>query len=244
MKGQIWQRLRQRPRLSRKDIALTLIPAVAWGAQIHLRPYLFSQVCFDEPGQCQPETVNFLDALSLNHQSRVADHYSFKTQDLSGYLAFGVPLVWHTGMAAMGRLTPAGALATFGVDAVIIAQSIFWNGWIKETTHAISQRPRPFVYTDPVRLGKDPAHYTSFFSGHTSFSAVSNTALVFTLAGRGAPPWLVAAAATLGSLLIFLTGLFRVLAGRHFATDVLTAAVMGILTAAVIAWLHRDRRTP
>jgi membrane-associated phospholipid phosphatase len=41
----------------------------------------------------------------------------------------------------------------------------------------------------------------------------------------------------------FFTGFFRVWAGKHFITDVLTAVVAGVLVAGAVAWVHRPKNT-
>jgi membrane-associated phospholipid phosphatase len=64
---------------------------------------------------------------------------------------------------------------------------------------------------------------------------------VLVLLGRGAPLWLLALTAFTGQALIFSTGLFRVLAGRHFVTDVIVGMLAGALVAFAVAYLHRPR---
>jgi membrane-associated phospholipid phosphatase len=240
MKGELfWSRIRRPPRLRRIDIVITLVPALVWAAAFRARPAVIEPRCANDPQACAQETVFLPDQLALGLESGKADSVSFIAQDWSGYLALAIPAVWVLGRLAARGLSPAAALASIGTDAVLLLQGALWNGTVNETIRLLVQRPRPFVYADPGRLGQDPAHYTSFYSGHTSFSAVAGTSLVLALVSRGAPAWLAAVAAAGASGLVFVTALTRVLAGRHFVTDVLMGALFGALIALAIGYLHR-----
>jgi membrane-associated phospholipid phosphatase len=233
--------LRHRPRLIPADLWLCLLPALIWVGGIQARSYVMNLQCVESPHLCSPEQVFFLDRLSLGHENATADLISTWSQDLSGTLAFGIPVVWGSWLAFAGHLTPATALAVIGTDLIIIAESVFWTGAIKELTHWVSQRPRPFVYADPKKYGTDPAHYTSFYSGHTSFAMAAGTALILILIGRSAATTTVVGATSLFGLLSLTTAFCRVLAGRHFITDVLVALVAGGIIALLVALLHRAR---
>jgi membrane-associated phospholipid phosphatase len=58
---------------------------------------------------------------------------------------------------------------------------------------------------------------------------------------RGAPTLILLLAGALGQGLIFSTAYFRILAGRHFLTDVICGAIAGTSVALVVTWLHRSR---
>lgn len=235
-----FSRLRHPPRLEKSDIVMILLPALLWGASFLSRKEIIHPRCAETPELCSPATVFFgPDRLSIGRESAKADGLSFTTQNSAGILAFGIPITWSTALLALGQVTPGGWAIAIATDTVILAQASLWNGFLTECVRLVVQRPRPFVYTNPQRFGADPAHYTSFISGHTSFAAAAGLTLVLTLLGRGAPLTLVASSGVLATMLIFLTGLFRVLAGRHFMTDVLAGALGGALIAFFIAWIHR-----
>ncbi len=243
MKWQIWKKLKQAPKLNRSDILLTALPAALWLLTLYSRPFIMDLHCTKDPLSCQKSQIFKPDQLSLeNEYDTEADNHSFLTQNLTAYLAVGVPIAFGLTRIFINLLSPTQALIQVGADLLILGQSIAWNGAINETLRLIVQRPRPFVYQDPFRLGSDPAHYTSFYSGHTSFVASSGSALVFSLLGRSAPTWFIALISIGVGILIFLTGLFRVLSSRHFITDVLFAAFAGILISAWIALIHRRRK--
>ncbi len=246
MKGVSRSPVRVPFRLTRADIALTLVPALLWwAAASYGRQAWISPRCAATPELCSRDSVPVLDRLAIGLESPEADFYSEVSQDVSGIAAFAVPALWSVSLATLGRLTPAGALMAIGTDFVLLAQTAAFNGVFTELSHLVSQRPRPFVYTDPPRRGPNPAHYTSFYSGHTSFAAAACTLLVLLLLARGAPLPLVGASAALGQVLIILTAVLRIFAGRHFLSDVLVAAIAGSLVALAVTHLHRKRgQTP
>jgi membrane-associated phospholipid phosphatase len=190
---------------------------------------------------CSREQVFLIDQPAIDMTSRSADGHSFTTQNLSGYIALSVPALWQTGLAIAGKITPTAALIGYATDLVIIIQSVSWNGALNETARLVAQRPRPFVYANPSVMGVEPSNYTSFYSGHTSFSAAAGTATVLALASRGAPNLVLLFFSSSALVLAFLTGLFRVLAGRHFTTDVIIGGIAGIIVSSAIAFYHRSR---
>ncbi len=236
-------RLTEKPRLRKSDLILTLLPPLIWYAALSSRPYLIETRCASSPEECVKASIFTPDQISLGMLNGKADELSFTTQKLSGMIAVSLPFAWHFTYAALGRVLPGAALVGFATDSVILFQSVAVNGAVNEITRLIVQRPRPFVYGDPKTQGANPAHYTSFYSGHTSFAAATMTALVLMLLGRGAPSILIALLASADFVLVFLTGFFRVLAGRHFATDVLAGALAGSLIAIGVALYHRRQDT-
>lgn len=240
MKNQIWQRLRTAPSLRLADIFILIVPILVWAALFHARPMVMDLICSRNPTPCVAENVFWIDRLAIHVESPIADNHSFTTQNLSGILALIVPLFWVVFEALRGRAAgyKKAAIAAL-TDVLLLAQSVAWNGVLIETARLLVQRPRPFVYSNPILQGADPAHYTSFYSGHTSFAALAGTSMVMTLIGRKAGLPLIISASLVAMTLVFLTGIFRVMAGRHFVTDVLAAAVAGFIVAAFIAYLHR-----
>ncbi len=225
-------------RLVKKDFWLTLIPGLLWLASVRSRSLLITPSCIDPNHPCQKESVFFVDQISMGLNIDPADAYSFFTQNLSVILAIALPLLWNLNRARVRRGLTLRIVRESGADFFIALQAILWNGLFTETSHWISQRARPFVYSDPLVLGLDPAHYTSFYSGHTSVSAVSNTMVLLLLITRRAPTWLLLIDLAVAETLIFSTAYFRMMSARHFLTDVLCGAVAGILTAFFVFALH------
>ncbi|MBC7693269.1 MAG: phosphatase PAP2 family protein [Methylotenera sp.] len=229
------QKFRLPPTLSWADVAYTAVPAVLWGILVQSRARLITPHCVNDPLQCVAGNLFLVDRMSLGMGNPAADSLSFKTQYAAAWLACLIPLLW----TLARRLGLKKSLQASATDLLLFIETTLWNGFITESIRVTVQRPRPFVYADPARLGMDPAHYTSFISGHTSFAAAASTACVLILLGRQAPAWLVGVTTFIGGALIVSTGLFRVLAGRHFATDVVFAAIAGIASAVCVAWIHK-----
>ncbi|MGK5081898.1 phosphatase PAP2 family protein [Bdellovibrionota bacterium FG-1] len=226
------------PKLKRSDFLGTVLPFLFWIGAIYSRGLVIQPHCASQPEQCTPSSLLSMDRLAVGLEVMDADRLSFSTQGLSGILALSVPPLWEGALLLLGRISPMTALFAIGTDFVIFAQTTAWNGLFTETAHLLTQRPRPFVYTDPLRA-KDFSNYTSFYSGHTSFSATATVYLTLTLAARQAPLALVGIAGIGSFALTFSTGLYRVLAGRHFPTDVLFGALMGALVAIGVALRHK-----
>jgi membrane-associated phospholipid phosphatase len=188
-----------------------------------------------------------MDRPSIGHLSGDADFYSYVLQNSTGVAALAAPMLYQGALLVLGKATPQLAAATVGVDLVIFLQSWFINGALNESARIMIGRARPYLYAGPgnspaveSQLFSDPQNYTSFYSGHTSFVTVACIYLFLTLLGRGAPSSLLIGWGLLSECLIVSTGVFRILAGRHFLSDVLVAIVMGSLTALVVAWVHKS----
>ena len=239
MKPSLAEKLLGPARLFRWDLMLIIIPALVWAALIYSRPLLIHPRCIDPQNSCKTENLLKVDQIAVRQNSSQADAYSYFTQNLSGVLAAATPALWSGGLAALGRLSPTSALVAISTDLVILAETTVWNGFLGETVRLIAQRPRPFVYASPADAGTNPSHYVSFYSGHTSFAASAMTALFLILLGRKVPRPLLTGFGAVGIALTLSTGLFRVLAGRHFVTDVVVATLAGVLVATAVALIHR-----
>lgn len=243
MTGQFRKKHQTSPwKLCRLDIWLILIPALLWLSATYARSWVIHPRCLSQPQTCSKQSVYPVDRFLIGMEDGEADHFSYLTQNSSGAWGLAVPLVWHASSALLGRLSGLTALTYFGTDLVLILQTTTWNGLFTEISHLLSQRPRPFVYTDPAQRGIDPAHYTSFYSGHTSFTAAAHSITFLILLARGAPWLILFATAAIGEALIMATAYFRILAGRHFLTDVISGAIAGILVAWIVFHHHRKRK--
>lgn len=111
-------------------------------------------------------------------------------------------------------------------------------------TKSIIRRTRPFVYNSEVAqsLKLKPNARISFFSGHTSMTAVNTffAAKVFSDLYPNSQwkplVWGVAALIPAGM------GFMRVAAGKHFPTDVITGYVIGAGIGILVPHLHRNRK--
>lgn len=240
------QRLRTPPRLTSprfKEALWLIVPGAVWGLAFWSRRWAIQPYCATHPEECQGHHVFFLDQLTLGVQNKTADRWSFITQDSSFYWALGAITIWALLASPVGT-SMRGRLRSLTTDLLILVQTILLNGAATEFLRVSVQRPRPFVYDAPSDLGLTHAHYTSFVSGHSSFSACVGVALFFTLLGRGAPRPLLICAGVISLILAISTAVFRVWAGRHFPTDVFAGAVVGTIAAFTIALTHRTITQP
>jgi membrane-associated phospholipid phosphatase len=128
---------------------------------------------------------------------------------------------------------------------VINLQANFLTGILTRGTHKLLARERPDLdscrqdnqYSRECFLGE----YSSFPSGHTSGAFVAAGLLCAHHQGLGlyGHETLDAAACGLGLAVAGTTGTLRIRADRHYATDVLTGAVIGLGTGLGASWwLH------
>jgi membrane-associated phospholipid phosphatase len=211
----------------KRHLTLLALGATAWWGAFQLRAWI-RPYCAKSVELCQAPLVPAWDRWSIGWSDPRADWLSFLTQDLAGALAVLIPFAY-----VLWRGLPRPRLLQ---DWALLLQATCWNGALKETTHALTQRARPFVYGNPLTEGVDVAHYTSFYSGHTSFAAVASMSLYLALRRHGASPALLRAATVLGIALTTITGLARILAGRHFLTDVVVAAFVGAAVARALTY--------
>jgi len=235
-------RLQLPPRLFKRDLWLTILPFILWAGLVQARPWVLRTHCGPDLTGCPKEQVLPMDQPGLGIENGPADGYSYFTQNLSGVLAFSVPVLYQASQSALGLISPAGAAALAGTDLVLVLESWGINGALTEGIRLIAQRPRPYVYNNPQQ-GMDPQNYVSFYSGHTSFAAAACICLLLILIGRAAPTWLILLAAASSQCLIISTAVFRILSGRHFLSDVLAGAVMGSAVAVGVALSHRSNPT-
>ncbi len=243
MKPQVFETLRQSPIRRPWDWVLLLVAAALWYGAVRSRVLVIDPYCPSQPALCSAEKVPAFDRFLLHSEEPRADEYSFLTQNLSGVIALLLPLLLHLARLFRRQAPLTAAGRSLGLDWMLLLQTTMLNGLLTELTRIIVQRPRPFVFANPER-GYDAANYTAFYSGHTSFAAASMTALWLILLSRGAPRWSLALAGASGFSLVFLTAVYRVLAGRHFLSDTLIAALAGFAVAWCVAWIHRPRTGP
>jgi len=131
-------------------------------------------------------------------------------------------------------------VTSFLRDTLVVGEAILVSGAFDTGFKLAVARPRPFLYgrpaTDP--LVRDAGNYVSFYSGHASiaFAAGMSYAETFALRHPDSPyRWLVyLGAGTAGAGIATL----RVLAGRHFPSDVLVGAAAGSAVGLLVPFLH------
>jgi len=134
--------------------------------------------------------------------------------------------------------------------ALIDLQTLAITGAVQGVTNVLVSRERPYgrncgseqLPADAIDCANS-GHYRSFFSGHSSFSFTS-AALICThhfkheLLGA---PWDALSCAG-GYAVATTTATFRVVSDVHYATDIITGALMGTLVGYGVPLLHYSRR--
>lgn len=219
--------------LTRKDFFLILLPIMGIALAHSVRPYVMQLSCAPSIHTCLPVEVSSFDRIGIRPYVGRIDEYSFYAEYAAGFFAVLIPLAWWLRRIRTRLVSFKEAMKMYGRDLAVCIEAALWNGFLNECTRLIVQRPRPFVYLDPG-AGNLGAHYNSFFSGHTSFSAVAMVSMVLVLKDRGASRRSIYGFCILAFIVTALTGIFRVFAGRHFPTDVIAGAIFGTVLAWVI----------
>lgn len=129
-----------------------------------------------------------------------------------------------------------GRIGQWPRDMLIVAEAATVAGAIQSVTSYSVGRARPYTRTGVTRGADDNV---SFYSGHTSFAfsvAVASGMVASLHHDRLAPlVWGVGLASAAA------TGWLRISADRHYATDVLTGAVMGSAVGFLVPYMAHSR---
>ncbi len=132
-----------------------------------------------------------------------------------------------------------------GVDALLLAESVFVSGLANEIVKNAVGRERPFVWAlDAGAKSKTPHpadNELSFYSGHTSstFTAAAAGGTIAALRGYRLAPAIFATGGAIGAF----TGYLRIAADKHWLTDVLVGAAVGIGVGILVPVAFHGRRT-
>lgn len=149
-----------------------------------------------------------------------------------------------TGVMALTMATPAVFAVLPGkewltIGTMYLETMLLANG-IKEWMKLLVYRTRPYMYFDDYPQSKvdDGDWNCSFPSGHTTFAfaAAAFSTIVFCQCFPDSKWKYAVAGGAFG--LAAITGVFRMLSGNHFLTDVLVAAVIGTACGFVVPYLH------
>ena len=149
-------------------------------------------------------------------------------------------LVWHIGNA-LG--TTAWVSAIFVLVLIAVVALRWWrDAWfliavmllriVAMAFKGVIGSPRPTVAQADLH---EVYHGTGFPSGHTLTSTILLGGLAFVMVRHLRGRWVPAVAGTIWMIGVLATGFARVWSGAHWASDVLGAAMLGVLFVLVAA---------
>jgi membrane-associated phospholipid phosphatase len=184
----------------------------------------------DEPDPWDEELFGALDR-------RLRSQFSSRARTLSdGALAAAVAV---PAALAIGTTWDAAA----GDRALVFAESLGAALLLTSATKTLVGRPRPYTYNDDPdarrrmrSAGRDARR--SFFSGHaaTAFAALAAGGALY--AGRESDPTDRALAWGAGAVLAGTTVTWRIRAGEHYYSDIVTGAVVGVAAGTIVPAIH------
>ena len=201
----------------------------------------FSANAADPPRWRQP--ILFDDAVhgSLTAASATARSRAGTLSDIGLYGLAALPLVVDAGLVTwLGRGNPDAAVQLALLDAQALALS--W-GLATLVERAVS-RERPYVQAcaaDPAGSGCSGSandRNTSFLSGHTTVAFTMAAVLCVEHTRLDLLGSADAAVCPIAATAAAATGVLRVVAEKHWATDVLAGAALGTSIGAIVALVH------
>ena len=123
------------------------------------------------------------------------------------------------------------------VDLTLYSEAVAVTLAVTNLVKTAVQRPRPIQVLDPV--AGDTDRYVSFYSGHTATVATLGACATTIAFQRKRPAWqrwLTFGVATVATTWV---GLERVIAHKHYPSDVLVGALVGTATGILVPTLHR-----
>lgn len=183
--------------------------------------------------------------ISLGIDRWVVDRHGHVAARVSDGLVPGLialPLLYVIGEAIAGLAASRPRMGwMLGRDVLVLAETFLTTTVLVEMSKSAVARPRPFTYR--ADLGGYEANgdaVRSFFSGHsaTAFAAATTFSIFFLSKRSAAPVGVKAAVVALSYVLAATTATLRVMAGKHFWTDVAVGSAVGILVGAVVPLAH------
>ena len=175
----------------------------------------------------KPENISSYDSEAINNW----DLNSIKMSDILLYSSIAVPAL---------LLADERVRDDYRGFSLLWAESLFLTLGITNLTKVLVSRPRPYLYGDKAseeyKLKND--NRKSFFSGHTSISAVS-CFLMASMYDDYNPnsklsPYLWAGACFTPAL----TAYYRYDAGKHFPSDLVAGYIVGSVVGVLVPKLH------
>jgi membrane-associated phospholipid phosphatase len=153
-------------------------------------------------------------------------------------VSIGLPLL--AGLIDTGVSHPVDGWRGYGKDVLVLTETFALTTGVTNLLKYSIGRARPYAYNDSLPIDKrtEPDAGLSFPSGHTSvaFAMATSWSWLFMKRHPNSPAvipiWIgsYAIAAT--------TAVLRPIAGKHFWTDIIAGAALGISMGLLVPWLH------
>jgi membrane-associated phospholipid phosphatase len=219
------------------DVSVLALALVFAGARmIRTTESIEPPFCISQAQAANPTATEVhCDDSELNPLDRsVAGRYSpgWSTASDVGALALGI--------APVVVLWPDGGFVNMLNDSVVIYQSALLASAFSGISSLNTGRGRPYIYGDeaPMDVKTSAEASLSYFSGHTAFAFAMSTSLFWTVQRRhpfSAFSWTTLAVGT--TTASFVAGA-RIMAGKHFPTDVVAGALVGGGVGTLLPALH------
>lgn len=201
--------------------------ALALGREMRTSNSSAPAYCTTVPTGCDEQDLNSIDR-------PFAGRYDERWSDSTDWVVLALlsapwPMLWYDNTF----------LNTFN-DVTVIYESGLTAIALSGLATLSASRARPFVYGDaaPESVRNSPNGSLSFVSGHTTMAFALSTSTFWTIYRRqGSTPyaWVTLAAGTTAASAVAIG---RVMAGKHFPTDVLTGAAVGASVGTLLPALH------
>jgi membrane-associated phospholipid phosphatase len=128
---------------------------------------------------------------------------------------------------------------------LLYAESLLLTSGFYMTTAGSVSKPRPFLYRADVPIEEKTGHWAddSFYSGHTAYSSTATFFLAKVLTDYYPDMRCRALIWAAAGILPATTAYFRVVAGRHFLTDVMAGYAMGALSGILVPHFHKKKNS-
>jgi membrane-associated phospholipid phosphatase len=153
--------------------------------------------------------------------------------NLTGYVAAPI---FGLGMSALAGLSrDDSGWARLIDDTIPILETVAISQALSQMVKWSFGRERPFVHFNNPPLDQD--HNLSFWSGHSAlaFGVTTSAGMLARWRGSRTEPWIWGVGLTLS----VATGYFRIAGDKHYFTDVVTGAAVGVISGLTIPRLMR-----
>lgn len=179
--------------------------------------------------------ISMLNAKEINRFDRFAVSQSSKPSqwlsDVALFSSLALPAAY------FGRATPKSEYLKLGIMG---AETILLTTGLTLSAKGIVKRIRPYAYHTDVAIDKKlvPDTRTSFFSGHTSVSSAMSFFVFSTVSQYDCSRPLKRTLRITAIALPAFVGSLRVMAGKHYLTDVLVGYAVGAISGWAIPYFH------